>query len=149
MAVVVVDANLLIYAFDRNGKAHTKARRWLEQVLTSDDVLAVPMLAMTALLRASTHHSLDNIPERLEDAIGFIDDLLAMPNVRVLHTDAAHWNELKRVVAESGVAGRSITDAQFAALTIQHHGTFYSSDKHFRRFPRLRWVNPLSSEASA
>ena len=145
---MVVDANLLIYAFNKQDKAHPEARLWLEDVLVGDHILGIPMLAISALLRASTHHSLDNLQERLDDAIGFVEDLLAMPNVRMLHTDQAHWQELKRVIEESGVFGRSITDAQFAALTIQHHGTFYSSDKHFRRFPRLRWVNPIQLKAS-
>jgi toxin-antitoxin system PIN domain toxin len=144
VALAVVDANLLIYAFDKADEAHSVARSWLESVLAGSDVLAVPMLAIAALLRASTHHSLDHLPERLEDALGFVDDLIALPNVRVLHTDRAHWTELKRVLDETGVMGRSITDAQFAALTLQHDGTFYTTDKHFRRFPRLRWVNPLT-----
>ena len=143
---MIVDANLLIYAFDKGDTEHRSARRWLEGVLASDDVLAVPLLAIAALLRASTHHSLDHLTERMEDALGFVDDLMAAPNVRVLHTDPAHWTELKHVLDESGVMGRSITDAQFAALALQHDGTFYTTDKHFRRFPRLRWINPLQDK---
>lgn len=145
MALAVVDANLLISAFDRSNETHSIARSWLEAVLAGSDVLAVPMLAIAALLRTSTHHSLDHLPERLEDALGFVDDLIALPNVRVLHTDRAHWTELKRVLDETGVMGRSITDAQFAALTLQHDGIFYTTDRHFRRFPRLRCVNPLTA----
>ncbi len=114
-------------------------------MLSGDNVVGVPMLAISALLRTATHPSLDHLPERLEDALGFIDDLMAMPNVRVVHTDGKHWPELKRTLEESGAMGRSITDAEFAALALSHGATFYSTDKHFRRFPRLRWVNPLAT----
>lgn len=143
MALIVVDANLLIYAFNPQDQMHTVARNWLESVLSSDDVLAIPMLAVAALLRTSTHPSLGDLHRRMGEALQAIDDLLALPNVRVLHTDSGHWKELKRVLDESGVHGRTVTDAQFAALALQHHGTLYTTDRHFRRFPRLRWVNPL------
>ena len=148
MALIVVDANLLLYAFNPRDESHTAARQWLESVLSSHDILAIPMLAIAALLRASTHPSLGDLERRLEDAMRAIDNLLGLPNVRILHTDEAHWPELKRVLNESGVFGRTITDAQFAALTLHHNGTLFTTDRHFRRFPRLRWVNPIQSKAS-
>ena len=80
----------------------------------------------------------------MEEALSFIEDLLAVPSVRLLHTDGGHWSELKRVLEESAVPGRTITDAQFAALALQHHGTLYTTDRHFQRFPGLRWRNPLT-----
>lgn len=143
MALAVVDANLLIYAFNPRDKDHSAAKAWMEEVLSGEDVLAIPMLSITALLRISTHPSLDNVPQRMEEVLSFIDQLTAMPNVQVLHTGTGHWEELKRVINESGVNGPTVTDAQFAALTLQYGATLYSADKHFRRFPRLRWVNPL------
>lgn len=149
MALMVIDANLLIYAFNPHDKMHAAARNWLEAVLSSDDILAIPMLAIAALLRASTHPSLSDLPRRMSEAVQAVDDLLALPNVRVLHTDREHWAELKLLLDESGVHGRTVTDAQFAGLTIQHHGKLYTTDQHFRRFPRLRWVNPLASQEPA
>ena len=148
MALAVMDANLLLYAFNPLDPAHPAARRWLEETLSGEDVLAIPMLAVAAFLRASTHPSLDRLPQRMEEALSFIDDLLAVPNVRVLHTDGGHWPELKRVLEESGVLGRTVTDAQFAALALQHNGTLFTTDQHFRRFPRLRWKNPLETKES-
>lgn len=145
MALAILDANVLIYAFNPLDTSHPAARRWLEGMLSGDDIVAIPMLAITSLLRIATHPSLDRIPQRLADALRFVEELIALPNVRVLHTDASHWLELKRVLEESGVAGTRITDAQFAALALQHNATLYSTDKDFRRFPRLQWVNPLQA----
>jgi predicted nucleic acid-binding protein len=34
--VILIDANLLIYAVDADAPHHTRARRWLEDVLSSD-----------------------------------------------------------------------------------------------------------------
>ena len=43
-----------------------------------------------------------------------------------------------------GVAANLTTDAQIAALAIEHQGEVHSNDAEFGRFPRLRWVNPIA-----
>lgn len=148
MALAIVDANLLLYAFNPDDPSHAAATEWLEEIINSRQVIALPMLAIAALVRVSTNPRLDRLPERMQDVLAFVERLLALPNVRVLHTDAAHWTELRRVLDESGVHGPTVTDAQYAALARQHNGTLYSTDKHFRRFPRLRCVNPLEGALS-
>ena len=42
------------------------------------------------------------------------------------------------------MAANLTTDAQLAALAIEHQGELHSNDADFGRFPRLRWVNPLA-----
>jgi predicted nucleic acid-binding protein len=37
-----------------------------------------------------------------------------------------------------------VTDAQLAALTIEHGGVLHTTDRDFARFPGLRWTNPLA-----
>ena len=145
MALAVLDANLLLYAFNPHDPSHAAAVAWLEDLIGSRQVVAIPMLAIAALVRVSTNPRLDRLPERTQEVLDFVDQLLALPNVRLLHTDNAHWAELKRVLEESGVHGPTVTDAQYAALALQHNATLYSTDKHFRRFPRLRWINPLEA----
>ncbi|MGI4854515.1 MAG: TA system VapC family ribonuclease toxin [Janthinobacterium lividum] len=142
MALAVLDANLLLYAFNPHDPSHAAVAAWSEKLIDSQQVVAIPMLAIAALIRVSTNPRLDRIPERMQEVLRFVERLLALPNVRILHTDQAHWVELKRVL-ESGVHGPTAIDAPFAALALQHDGTFHSTDKHFRRFPRLRWQNPL------
>ena len=44
---------------------------------------------------------------------------------------------------ELGAAGNLTTDAQLAALTVEHQGELHSGDADFSRFPGLRWKNPL------
>lgn len=148
MPLAILDANLLLYAFNSHDPSHGAATEWLQDLIDSREVVALPMLAIAALVRVSTSPRLDRLPERMQDVLEFVERLLALPNVRVLHTDAAHWTELKRVLDESGLHGPTVTDAQYVALTLQHNGILYSTDKHFRRFPRLRWVNPLSGKTA-
>lgn len=43
-----------------------------------------------------------------------------------------------------GTGGNITTDAQIAAIAIEHAGTVYSNGTDFLRFPAVRSVNPLS-----
>jgi len=48
-----------------------------------------------------------------------------------------------RLVADLGITGNLVTDAQLAALAIEHGLVVCSADTDFARFPGLRWENPL------
>jgi len=48
------------------------------------------------------------------------------------------------LLREAGVAANLTTDAQIAALAIEHQAEVHSNDADFGRFPGLRWVNPLA-----
>ena len=37
-----------------------------------------------------------------------------------------------------------VTDAHLAALAIEHGCKLVSTDSDFARFPKLKWINPLS-----
>jgi hypothetical protein len=47
------------------------------------------------------------------------------------------------LLCQSGTAGNLTTDAQLAAIAIEHQGEVHSNDTDFGRVPGLRWVNPL------
>jgi predicted nucleic acid-binding protein len=51
----------------------------------------------------------------------------------------------RNLMTEYNIAGPKVTDA---ALAIEHGATLASTDQDFRRFPEVRWVNPLESQAS-
>ena len=52
--MTLVDANLLIYAVNRDAPDHEPARIWLEQRLSSDDPLGLAPTAILAFLRITT-----------------------------------------------------------------------------------------------
>jgi predicted nucleic acid-binding protein len=50
-----------------------------------------------------------------------------------------------RQLEQVGTAGNLTTDAQLAAMAIEHQAELHSGDADFSRFPGLRWKNPLRS----
>ena len=46
----IIDANLLVYAFDLDSPQHARAKEWLEGVYRSDDLVGLPRLVLLAFM---------------------------------------------------------------------------------------------------
>jgi toxin-antitoxin system PIN domain toxin len=142
--VIVLDANLLIYAYNSGSAHHTKARAWLEKILLEIEVVGLPWQAVSAFLRVMTNRRLPGEHFSVEQAAEVIDLWLAHPNVQVLAAGGSYWQLFRRMAVEGRATGPLISDAEIAALTIEYGGVLYTADRDFARFPGLRWVNPLN-----
>jgi predicted nucleic acid-binding protein len=49
--VIVLDANILLYAYDVSSEHHSKARAWIEQIFSSGVPIGLPWQAVAAFLR--------------------------------------------------------------------------------------------------
>jgi toxin-antitoxin system PIN domain toxin len=145
--VILLDANLLIYAVDADAPQHAKARRWLEKVLSGEETVGLPWIVVLAFLRVTTRAGVLRRQLSAEQAVGFIDEWLAQPYVELVTPEAGHWPLLKKLLNEVGAAGNLTSDAHLAALAIEGGWELASTDHDFRRFAGLRLVNPLSDGA--
>jgi len=50
---------------------------------------------------------------------------------------------LGKLINEMDIRGNLVTDAQLAALGIEHGVPVVSVDSDFARFSEIRWLNPL------
>ncbi|HZR64089.1 MAG TPA: TA system VapC family ribonuclease toxin [Terriglobales bacterium] len=141
--MIVLDANILLYAYDSASSHHKKARAWVEQVFSQADPVGLPWQTIGAFLRIMTNPRLPGERFSLEEAVAIVDRWLAQPNLRVLSPADDHWMLLRRVVTEGQAPGPLISDAQLAALTMEYGGVLHTTDRDFARFPGLRWLNPL------
>jgi len=78
-----------------------------------------------------------------DEVFGFIDELLARPNARVVHPGPYHLEIFEDLCRRSGANGKLVTDAQYAAVAVVHGCTMVTTDSDFDRFPGLRWEHPL------
>jgi toxin-antitoxin system PIN domain toxin len=140
--MILLDANLLIYAYDQSSPFQGASRAWLERVIATEPVIGLPWITILAFLRITTHPALPGC-QSFELATGIIDDWLALPNVRVVGPEANYWATLKRTATEAQARGAFVTDAALAALAIETGATLCSHDKGFRRFTGLRLLDPL------
>jgi toxin-antitoxin system PIN domain toxin len=143
--LIVLDANILLYAYDNSSTLHLEARRWIESVFSSGDAIGLPWQTVAAFLRVVTNPKLRGDRFTVEEAAAIVDQWIAQANVRLLAPGDRHWPVLRPALVEGQVRGPLITDAQLAALTVESGGVLHTTDRDFARFPLLRWRNPLAS----
>jgi toxin-antitoxin system PIN domain toxin len=141
--VILVDANLLIYAIDADSPHHARAQAWFEELLSSTTSVALAWVVILAFLRITTRPGITRRPLTVDGALAFIDEWLAQPNVRALGPTEHHWPILRNLLKTTGTAGNLVPDAHLAALAVEHGYAIYSTDHDFKRFPGVEHVNPL------
>jgi toxin-antitoxin system PIN domain toxin len=141
--VIVLDANLLLYAYDSASPHHANARHWIEQTFSSGETIGLPWQTITAFLRIVTNPKFPGERFRLEEAVEIVDRWLEQPNLRLLNPGDDHWSVLRKVIMDGQAPGPLVSDAQMAAITMEYGGVLYTTDRDFARFPGLRWKNPL------
>ena len=83
----------------------------------------------------------------LPGALETVDGWLARRHVQPLLPGPSHIQVAFRLLRATGAARDLTTDAQLAALAIEHGAVIHSNDTDFGRFPDLRWVDPLGTRA--
>ncbi|MYE20694.1 MAG: type II toxin-antitoxin system VapC family toxin [Rhodospirillales bacterium] len=141
--MILVDANLLIYAVNQDAVSHGRARDWLEEALSGTVSLGLPWVSLLAFLRITTHPGIFERPLQADDAAAFVDGWLDQPFVEPVGPGARHWPILRNLIGAVGTAGNLTSDAHIAAMAIERGATVYSADHDFGRFPGVRHVNPL------
>lgn len=141
--MIVLDANLLLYAYDSNSAPHKEARAWVEQVFSGSAPVGLPWQTATAFLRIMTNSKLPGNRFTPEEAAAIVDTWLGQPCVRLLVPGERHWALLREMMITGQAQGPLVSDAHLAALTMEFGGVLHTTDRDFTRFPGLRWINPL------
>lgn len=142
--MILVDANLLIYAHIDSFSQHAAARKWLDAQLSGTDAVGMPWASLLAFLRVVTNARVLSNPEPIGRAWSQVQAWLACGNVWVPHPTERHADQLGRLIERGGISANLFSDAHLAALAMEHGLTLCSNDGDFARFPGLRWLNPLA-----
>lgn len=140
--MLIVDANVLLYAVNRDSPRHTEAKAWLEDHLVGAEPVAFAWIALLAFVRVSTLPGLAPNPLPVADALDLVDDWLGAPASITVHPTSRHAAVLGGLLREAGTAGNLTSDAHLAALAIEHGATVCSFDRDFARFTGVRRVIP-------
>jgi hypothetical protein len=142
--VIVLDANLLIYSYNRGSAQHAKARHWLEETFLGAESVGLPWQSIAAFVRIMTDVRLPGEHLTVPAAVEIVNAWLDQGIVRALTPGEDHWSLFRQMVVEGQAAGSLVSDAQIAALTVEYGGVLHTTDRDFARFPALRWKNPLN-----
>ena len=138
----LVDLNVLLYVVNQDAEHHQAVLDWWQKALNGDESIGLPWLVLLGFLRIATNPKIFPKPLVATTAIDKIDTWLSVPTVCVVAEKPDHWQILRTLLADTGVAGNLTTDAHLAALAISHGAVLASCDRDFARFAGLRWENP-------
>jgi len=142
--VILVDANLLIYAHVESFSQHKSALAWLDRQLNGSTRVGIPWDSLLAFLRLVTNARVFERPESVSNAWKQVRAWLSCDVVWIPQPTERHAELLEDLLAQPGVQGNLVPDAHMAALAVEHGLTLCSTDGDFARFPSLRWQNPIA-----
>jgi toxin-antitoxin system PIN domain toxin len=142
--VILLDANVLIYAHVGTFRQHSEARDWLDRQLSGFANVGLPWPSLLAFLRLVTNPRVFERPEPVADAWRQVRSWLACESAWIPQPTDRHVDVVSELLALPGIQGNLIPDAHLAALAIEHGLTLCSTDGDFARFPGLNWLNPIA-----
>ena len=143
--MILVDANLLIYADSTNFAQHSAARKWLDEQINTSVRIGLPWACLLTFLRVTTNPRVFPRPHSMAEAWEQVSGWLACETVWIPTPTERHTGILAGMLAQPGVHGNLVSDAHLAALAIEHGLTLCSADGDFARFANLKWINPLAA----
>ena len=142
--MIVSDINLLLYAYDSQSPFHSQAAAWWAGCLSGSEPIGLPHVVIFGFVRIGTNRRAFQNPLTCKEAAAHVRSWLSQSVVQVLEPGPNHAQEVLKVLEDIGTAANLVTDAQIAALTLEHDAVLHTADGQFMRFPGLRWFNPLN-----
>ena len=144
--MILLNANLLIYAVNRDAADHAKAKRRVEETFSGPrGPVLLSWFTLVAFARISTNARALANPFSLDETLAMIGEWLALPDMSVIGPGPGHAPIFVTACRSANATGNAITDAHLAALAIEHGCELASCDADFGKFSALRWINPLAA----
>ena len=142
--MILVDANILLYAEDSLSPRHKHACEWWDEQLSGTDRVCLCWTVLCAYIRIGTNARVFERPLSLKQAQNRVESWLNQPCTRIIRPTERHWPVLRQLLTDGQAVANLVTDAHLAALAIEHGCKLASADSDFARFPKLEWINPLA-----
>jgi toxin-antitoxin system PIN domain toxin len=146
--VILVDANILLYAKIADYPQHELCNRWLDDRLNGSARVGLPWHSLLAFLRISTNPRVFDSPLGIEVAWQQVEEWLSVPTVWIPEPTQQHPEIMGKLIRKLSPSSQLVADTYLAALAIDHGLILCSVDNDFSRFEELSWNNPLSARES-
>jgi len=129
------DVNVLVAASRTDHPHHAVARDWLEEALGASGAGAaftlMPMV-LASFLRLVTSPKIFQLATPIEDAVAFVDALLASPGVQLAPL-GPEWSKLRQLCLDNQLGGNDVPDAWLSAAVAHMGEHLVSFDRDFRK----------------
>ncbi len=141
--MILVDANLLLYAYASSLSQHARAREWLDRQLNGPARVGLPWQSLLSFVRLISNPRVFERPISVQKAWKQTEEWLGCDSVWIPQPTDRHVEvlaPLMKTVDRSNL----VPDAHLAAIAIEHGLCLCSTDGDFARFADLKWENPLA-----
>lgn len=138
----LVDANILLYAVNRDSRHHSASLAWLDDALSGKSTVAFAWIALLGFVRLASKEGLFPRPLSVEEAFDRVDAWLGSGPAVVVEPTREHSRIMRRLLGSVGSGGNLVNDAHLAALAVEHGCTIVSYDHDFDRFEGIARESP-------
>ena len=140
--MILVDANVLLYAYQPRSEFHQRCRAWVEEAFSGEEPVCLAWVTVLAFVRISTNPRIFEQPLLPGEAAATVASWLERPSVSVLEAGERCWEIFRQLLVDAQASGPLVTDAFLAALALENGATLVTTDRDFTRFPNLKLKNP-------
>lgn len=143
--MILVDVNLLVSATMSATPDHLEARAWWGQQLRGTARVGLPWISLAGFVRVAAQSRAWERPMPTVDALAVVRSWLSRPCVWIPEAGPRHLERIEQLLA-AAPSPRLVTDAQLAALCLEHGLELNSRDRDFARWADvgLRSRDPLA-----
>lgn len=142
--MILVDANLLVYAYVKDVPQHEATLDWLDRQLNEAPRVGLPWASLLAFVRLVSNPKIFKNPVSLPVAWQQAETWLSAPSAWIPTPTNRHTTILGTLLSTEGLQANDVPDVHLAALAIEHDLLLCSGDGGYDRFADLKWQNPLS-----
>jgi len=129
------DVNVLVAASRADHPHHAVARSWLEgavQAAGAGAAFSLMPMVVASFVRLVTSPKIFQQATPVEDAVTFVDALLASPGVQLAPL-GAEWPKLRQLCLDKQLGGNAVPDAWLSAAVVHQSEHLVSFDRDFRK----------------
>jgi toxin-antitoxin system PIN domain toxin len=129
------DINVLVAASRTDHPHHVVARVWLEEAVSasaSGAAFTLMPMVLASFLRLVTSPKIFKLATPIEDAVAFVDALLASPGVQLAPL-GPEWSKLRQLCLDKQLGGNDVPDAWLSAAVAHLGEHLVSFDRDFRK----------------
>lgn len=142
--MILLDANILIYAYDRGSRYNSFMRTWLDDQLNGIAKVGIPWATTLTFTRIVTNPRIYTSPAPSSTAWQQVRSWLSAPAVWVPQPTERHSAVIDRIISSTPVQANDIPDVHLVALAMEHGLKLCSTDADFAKYPDTTWINPLN-----
>ena len=142
--MIAIDTNLLVYAHRNQTEWHHLALDRIQQCWGGDQPWMIPWPCLHEFYSVVTHPKVQKPPSTIGQTITQIETWMESPTLVISSESGQYWSTLRSILESGRITGSMVYDAKIAAICLSAGvTTFWTADRDFSRFPKLRCENPL------